>query len=312
MTDLEIVNMALLRLGSATITSFTDTSNPYSVYLETLIQNLREEILREFHWPFACKPFILTALNEESWKSGTDYEIGDICYNASQKYTCITAGRTSLIPLTGTTADITNGTTHWRYDGILSADEGIGMWHRATAYLPDDVMQNAGNIYICITAGTSAATGNGPSSTQSNIVDGTGGTQTTWTYMRSLSFSPEKCGVTYRYIVPRDCLFIVQFGPKSAPYVGEAYFYYSGILMSDYYDPIISYVVKQTNCISWPLTLQHALALRIAHVMSKIITGNENMNLFQEYILLVQKTENSSESEATARPEAQQWFTEIS
>lgn len=51
-------------------------------------------------------------------------------------------------------------------------------WVAATPYLAGDVRKNAGNVYYCVTAGTSAGAG-GPATTASSIVDGT----VTWTFI---------------------------------------------------------------------------------------------------------------------------------
>lgn len=48
-----------------------------------------------------------------------------------------------------------------------------GAWAQSTAYTLGQMISNGGNAYQCTTAGTSAATGTGPSGTGSGITDGT-------------------------------------------------------------------------------------------------------------------------------------------
>lgn len=48
-----------------------------------------------------------------------------------------------------------------------------GAWATATAYLEDAYVAAGGKVYICTTAGTSAASGSGPTGTTAGITDGT-------------------------------------------------------------------------------------------------------------------------------------------
>lgn len=68
-------------------------------------------------------------------------------------------------------------------DAYLVRDIGAA-WVQNTAYALGDVRTNGGNAYRCTQAGTSSASGSGPSGTAlaTDVSDGSGGT-TLWTYV---------------------------------------------------------------------------------------------------------------------------------
>lgn len=68
--------------------------------------------------------------------------------------------------------DNAGATCHWQ--GLLSQ-----AWAQSTAYLLNQQVSNANGVYRCTTAGTSNASGTGPSGTGSGITDGTA----VWTYV---------------------------------------------------------------------------------------------------------------------------------
>lgn len=78
-------------------------------------------------------------------------------------------------------------TGHYSDVGYIIGNEGdnYDIWQASTAYLLRRYVRNGANLYECITAGTSAASG-GPTGTGAEIVDGT----VTWCWRR-VSGEPE-------------------------------------------------------------------------------------------------------------------------
>lgn len=72
-------------------------------------------------------------------------------------------------------------TGHYSDVGYIIGDqeENYGVWQPSTAYLLRRYVRNGANLYECVTAGTSAASG-GPSGTDAEITDGT----VTWCWRR--------------------------------------------------------------------------------------------------------------------------------
>ncbi len=116
MTDYEIANMALDKLGSRSITSFTDANNPHSAMIGRFLPFYRREILMMKDWPAAMKQAVLAEIGDSAWTALTAYLAGAYVTNSNRLYVCITAG-TSAASGGPTTAvsDITDGTAHWRF-----------------------------------------------------------------------------------------------------------------------------------------------------------------------------------------------------
>jgi len=64
----------------------------------------------------------------------------------------------------------------------MQAGISYGSWAISTAYAKWDTKQANSNIYVCVVAGTSAASGTGPASTSGGIVDGT----CVWAYLQPI------------------------------------------------------------------------------------------------------------------------------
>jgi uncharacterized phage protein gp47/JayE len=75
-----------------------------------------------------------------------------------------------------TTGVPTNATNTYDITALSSAtppNSMVNVWANSTAYAINAYGYNSGNLYICTTAGTSAATGTGPAGTGTGIADGT-------------------------------------------------------------------------------------------------------------------------------------------
>jgi uncharacterized phage protein gp47/JayE len=111
-----------------------------------------------------------------AWQASTAYVVGDVVTNLvgteTRYYQCITAGTSAASggPTT-TNPDITDGTVHWAW-GQATLANITEIWVALTDYVVGDFVDNAGNTYRCITAGTSAGAG-GPTTTAADITDGT-------------------------------------------------------------------------------------------------------------------------------------------
>jgi hypothetical protein len=97
-----------------------------------------------------------------TWAADTIYKRNALVTNGGNYYRATVEGRSASIGgPTGTALSVTD-------DGSAS----ISSWAGSTAYSVDDVRKNGSAYFICVTAGTSAASG-GPTGTDHRIADGT-------------------------------------------------------------------------------------------------------------------------------------------
>jgi hypothetical protein len=111
-----------------------------------------------------------------AWQPATYYTVGERVENDTpdRVYTCTTAGTSAGAGgPTGVGAGIADGTCVWDYVLTLAP-----AWAGTTAYALGEQVTNGANMYLCITAGTSAGAG-GPTGTGTDIADGT----VVWTYL---------------------------------------------------------------------------------------------------------------------------------
>lgn len=122
----------------------------------------------------------------QPWQPSTAYRISDTVINQGWLWTCQQNG-TSSATLGGPSASVNwnviDGTTAWIKCELCTttSDQYIipSGWLQSTAYSLGNTIFNANGVYGCVAAGTSAASGNGPSGTGGAITDGT----VSWTYM---------------------------------------------------------------------------------------------------------------------------------
>lgn len=110
-----------------------------------------------------------------AWSAGQVTLTGAYCTNSSKVYVCTAPGTTAASGgPTGTAASITDGTVTWAYQGAAPAAQIVtfGNWAASAIATLNVHCLNGGNLYVCSTAGTTAASG-GPSGTTTGIADGT-------------------------------------------------------------------------------------------------------------------------------------------
>jgi len=118
-------------------------------------------------------------LGNIEWCISTAYVVGQVVSNANRMYRCITAGTSaSAVGPTTTLSNITDNTAHWCFmqaDGYYAPPT----WAISTAYNLGSIVAGVkGGTYICIVAGASLGSGNGPSGTSNGQTDNT----VTWNY----------------------------------------------------------------------------------------------------------------------------------
>lgn len=117
MTSLDVINLALGRIGAQTISSEASTDrNAVAAVREYPFA--RDEVLRAFNWPTLLKRAELDDETSLAWVTGTAYVAGDYCSSNDNLYLCITSGTSASAPTT-TAADITDGSAHWKYVGTF-------------------------------------------------------------------------------------------------------------------------------------------------------------------------------------------------
>jgi len=287
MTSLEIMNLALARIGAQQATSLSDTNKNPRLAIQSY-PFARDEVLRYHPWPAITTQAVLQDDADLAWVASTAYAVADFAVSSARLYECITAG-TSGTPTgpTTTAADITDGTVHWKY---VCAYENLP-WKASTAYVLNDRVVNNSRLYKCITAGTSHTSG-GPTTTSADITDNTAH----W------KFCAEYTNLTdydYQYVLPEDCLRILDV-EDSTQFKREGYFLYCD---TEY--PTVRYVKMSTDPDEWDNFIQTAISLRLAMMICEGVTGSASMAqvLQQEYMQVLVSAMGVAQSEASAEPE---------
>jgi hypothetical protein len=121
-TETDVANLALSRLGAQEITGLTDGSRNADI-CKRHYERVRDEILSMFLWSCACVRKELQETSEIDWTENTEYALHEYCLNNSNVYVCSTAGTSagSGGP-SGTGSDIEDGTVHWNYIAALETN----------------------------------------------------------------------------------------------------------------------------------------------------------------------------------------------
>lgn len=311
MTDLDIVNRALVRIGAAKATSMADTAKNASRAIEAY-PGARDEILRMFDWPCISKRLELldTADVACAWLASREYHEDDLVVNDTGKvYECVTAGTSagSGGP-TGTGTSITDGTCEWDYVDDDDTDVNWA-WQASHAYLEGDVCANYdGRVYVCIDAGTSDSSG-GPTTTALDITDN----DVHWKYYGTI---PEEnlSGYSYCYLYPPDCLKLVRIldNTLAAPESGkgadkrrEGVFIYT-----DVEDAVAKYIRScdgPDDPTLWDSLLTRAVVLNLANTICYDITGKADLssqvsNDFAQTLMMARQTALFEGSDSIAEP----------
>ena len=272
MTDLEIVNRALRELGEPPASSMSDTAKNQAAAIAAY-PVCRDEVLRLLPWPSCTTRARMLGWHDQAtpWTASHAYRIGDRCTNDSSKtYECTVAGKSAAAGgPTGTDGAIVDGTVTWCYKEQSTADNNW-CWQPSTAYLVNDVVSNdTGKVYVCITAGTSAASG-GPTGTSADITDGS----VHWNYYGT---PPENLTThLYLFIKPPDCLRLLKIIDEAAEDESTQGIQYrrEGLWIFTSQDPSVAkYVRRETDPEQWDELLQTVVAMRIAAEIAFYVTG---------------------------------------
>jgi len=117
-----------------------------------------------------------------AWANGASYVIGELVYNGGQVFTCVVGGKADGggSGPSGTGSGIADGSVVWDYVPQFDVSGAtVKIWTAATDYTAGERVDSHGYLYECTTAGTSAATGDGPEGAGGGIVDGTAA----WVYV---------------------------------------------------------------------------------------------------------------------------------
>lgn len=273
MTDLQVVNRALTILGCQPAATMVDTAKAAARAI-TAYTLCRDETLRLLAWPKCTKRVLMKdwAKQATPWTASATYYVGGRCTNDTAKtYQCITAGvAAGAGGPTGTNADITDGTVHWKYIEASTAANNW-CWAPLTVYAVDDlVSNNTGRIYACITTGTSAAA-TGPVGETADITDGT----VHWRfYCRP---GPNLTIHYYTFVIPPDCVRLLKVPDLAATsevgqgvqFVSEGSLIYCGQAASP-----LKYVKRETDPTNWDALMQWTVALKIAAEIAFDVTGS--------------------------------------
>ena len=293
MTDLRIVNRALRRIGAKSAATMADTATA-AVRAVEAYPECRDEVLRLVQWPSVIKRTALldTSLLICQWILSHAYHVGDTCTNDTGKvYKCAVAGTSAAAGgPTGTTTGIVDNTVTWDY--VEADDTDVNWaWQLSTVYAVGDTVGNQdGNVYVCITAGTSAAAG-GPATTSSDITDGTAH----WMYYGAI---PDNLtGYVYCYVYPGDCLRLLKIpaivsepeSEKGAMYLREQHF-----IFTDIPEAVAKYVHTCTGSDDpslWDSLLQQTIAMSIASAIAFDVTGKTEIAnaVAQEFFMYLAK-----------------------
>jgi len=142
---------------------------------------------------------IYKSKTQPAWQALTAYSVGNAVTNGGNVYVCTTAGTSAGAGgPSGTGVGIVDGTCVWAFSvaagsGVSGNYGPIGLgqsfskpaWAQSTGYSVGNAVTANSNIYICTVAGTSSASGTGPSGTGLNITDGT----CTWNFSTTSALS---------------------------------------------------------------------------------------------------------------------------
>lgn len=112
MTQLEIVNGALARLGVDPIGNINDTTKA-AKNARLFWQNARDTVLRTDNWNSARASLVGVNIADIPWVSGKAYAAGDYSATSSQLLRCTKPGTSGTVAPSGTAAAIVDGTATW-------------------------------------------------------------------------------------------------------------------------------------------------------------------------------------------------------
>lgn len=278
MTNLEIVNRALRNLGSLPASSMSDTAKN-SARAITAYHLCWPEILRMVPWPSCSHRALMINMIDQAnpWTASHAYLTGERVTNDTNKtYRCTTAGISAAAGgPTGTGSGITDGTVIWIY---VEASTSLVNWCHwpNTAYLTGDLVTwDIGKVYVCTTAGTTAAA-TPPTGTTKDIIDGT----VHWSYYGTPPYN--RTVYAYQYVIPYDCLRVFKIPNLAAlneREQGAQYMLEGKWLYCDQNDSFIKYTKREEDPDRWDYLLQETVSLKIASEIAFDVTGQKELAL---------------------------------
>jgi hypothetical protein len=302
-TNLEVVNRALYRLGAQPASSMSDAAKA-AARAVIAYPYARDEVLRLVAWPSVLKRATLLDWSEQAtpWTASHAYRVGDRCTNDTDKtYECLTAGKAAAAGgPTGTSSSITDGNAVWKYvEASTTANNWC--WAASTAYAVNEVVSNdTGKVYVCITAGTSDSSG-GPTGVTLDITDNTAH----WKYYGTPDQNLTKHA--FQYIYPTDCLRLDKILSASAAdeeTLGALHRRERICIFTDEEDAAAQYVYREEDPTAWDDLLRSAVFLKLASDIAFDVTGKTDLAqaVFQEFAQAYQVARQIALGEGAAPP----------
>ncbi len=290
MTDLDIVNRALLSLGSLPAATMADAGKNQARAISSYYQ-VRDETLRSVPWPSCSTRALMKNMDDQAcpWTASHAYLIGERVTNDTNKtYRVTTAGVSAAATgPTGTGSGITDGTVIWAYVEASTALTNWAHWV-STAYVVGDlVIWDIGKVYECIIAGTTAAA-TPPTGTTADITDGT----VHWAYYGTPPYN--RTVYTYQYVIPANCLLLLKIPNASAGKEsdqGVQYMKEGNWLYTDQDASFAKYTRREEDPTRWDAMLQKTVALAIAADIVYDITNREQLTVLAYQKLIAAGTE---------------------
>jgi len=249
------------------------------------------------------------------WTASHAYLVGERVTNDTNKtYICTTAGISAAAGgPTGTGSGITDGTVVWNYVEASTALTNWCHWPLTDYVVGDLVTWDIGKVYVCITAGTTAAAA-APTGYTADQTDGT----VHWDYHGTPPYN--RTVYTYQYVLPYDYLRIFKVPSLSAIKESDQGVQYTreGIcLYCNQNDSFIKYAKRDLNALSlsedpsnWDSLLQEVVALSIASRIAFDVTGKQSIAVlaYNKLTAAYQTAQSVALNEgAEAEPEPVRW-----
>ena len=291
MTNLDIINRALHNLGSLPASLITDTTKNAALAIAAY-PLCRDEIMRMISWPSCCHRELAKNMIDQAcpWTASHAYLLGEQVTNDTNKiYKCTTAGISAAAGgPTGTGAGVTDGTVIWAYVGPSTALTNWCHWPLTDYVVGDLVTWDIGKVYVCITAGTTAAA-TPPTGVTADITDGT----VHWCYYGTPPYN--RTVYAYQYVIPYDFLRVFKVPNLAAVKEsdqGVQYILEGKCLYCNQDNSFIKYVKRDLNALSlsqdpsnWDSLLCEVVALKIASEIAFEVTGSKEIAIlaFQKF-----------------------------
>lgn len=137
MTELDIINRALARLGAQAASALDSTERNARIAVAEYDFS-RDEVLRSHPWPCLLVHEYGEEIADLGWEASQGYSVDDFIVVGTSLYICITTGTSGSTEFTeSTSTDITDGTVHWKY--LCSTTNNTGYSYQYV--IPADCMR---------------------------------------------------------------------------------------------------------------------------------------------------------------------------